>query len=300
MTVEQNTGLINPNDTASIHKERNIMKRYKDFENELRLPPEEVAFNEIMPLEMPQELALPPEMAKNSDLAELNGETSADELSPTVTLPEGTAENPEQDMPQSMEERSRYADEDRKKIIEKLRRQEREMEKIMVRMGVQGNSFEERLKNADELLNVQEQKLFEQEIAQEAEKTGIDPTILFKARFADELQDRISEMQWRDKTLAATEYCHAKNPNFFAALSPEDMDRVNMMVKNGFSPQQIYSAYATVPEETQPGISHIKPMGTMKQSGATDIPSDVLAEYERYGIPHSEALSDYRKQVAHR
>ncbi len=198
---------------------------------------------------------------------------------------------------QSKEERSKYANADRKKTIEKLRKREAAMESFISKLGAKGDSFEERLSNASELLLKAQREQIKQEVQQQSERTGIDPQILYKARLADELQQKLENDRWTRRMVDVAEYCHAKHPTFFADLNGEDMTRINLMIRNGFTPSQIFGAYGKASKATEPGISHIKSVAGAKQSAGMDVPTSILKEYERYGISHAEALSDYRKQM---
>ncbi len=202
--------------------------------------------------------------------------------------------------PQTKEERSRYADADRKKTIEMMRKREGEIEALIGSLGVSGENLDVRIANAQEVIMQNKRQQFEADVQREADNTGVAPDIIRKAMLMDELQQQLHTLQWNQKTTLATDYCHAKDPCFFADLSAQDVSRLVVMIRAGFTPQQIYKTFAKEQDKGEPGISHIKAVGSARQSGAVDVPGDVLKEYERYGISHAEALSDYRKQMMSR
>ncbi len=212
-------------------------------------------------------------------------------------MAEGEASIGEEKPVQSKEERRRYADANRKKTIEKLRRREAAMESYLIRLGAKGDSFEQRLDHAGELIEQAKRSEMEQQVRQQAQETGIDANILYKARIADELKQRLEDRRCTEQMATVAEYCHAKNPTFFADIEPEDMKRINLMIRNGFTPQQIYKVYGSEEQAVQPGIAHIKSVGNAKSSGGMDIPSGILKEYERYGFSHADALKDYRNRM---
>ncbi len=233
------------------------------------------------------------EQAENSEfLAKLNGDEKLVEEEQEVEK-----ERDEKKTEQSKEERSKYANADRKKTIEKLRKREASMDNFFAKLGAKGENFEQKLLNASELLEKAQQLQLKQEIQQQSEKTGINPEILYKARLADELTKKLDNERWSRRMVDVAEYCHAKRPSFFSELDGEDMSRINLMIRNGFTPSQIFGAYAKSSESGEPGISHIKSVAGAKQSSMMDVPTAILKEYERYGISHADALSDYRKQM---
>ncbi len=202
--------------------------------------------------------------------------------------------------PQTLEQRKMYADANRKKTIELMRQREGAVEELINSLGATGESIEERIESAQQIVKNAKQQQFEADVMKEAEQSGVAPDIIRKALLMDKLENQLHTLQWNQKTSQATEYCHAKDPCFFADLSVQDVNQLVVMIRSGFTPQQIYKTFCKEQGEGEAGISHIKAIGGAKQSGAVDVPSDVLREYERYGISHADALSDYRKQMLNR